>query len=70
LLTDWPLSEPRNWAEIVNQPQTEAEVNAIRRSILRGCPYGNDDWVQRTAPSLGLESTLRPRGRPKVMQEQ
>jgi len=70
LLTDWPLSEPRNWAEIVNQPQTEAEVNAIRRAILRGCSYGNDDWVQRTAPSLGPESTLRPRGRPKVIHEQ
>jgi putative transposase len=35
LLTDWPLSEPRNWAEIVSWPQTEAEVNAIRRCMLR-----------------------------------
>jgi putative transposase len=43
LLTDWPLSEPRHWVEMVNQVQTEAEVNTIRRCILRGCPSGNDD---------------------------
>ena len=56
--------------EIVNRAQTEAEVNTIPRCILRGCPDGNDDWVQRTAESLALESTLDPRGRPKVAQEQ
>jgi putative transposase len=69
LLTEWPLAEPQNWTQIVNQPQTEAEVIAIRRCILRSCPYGNDEWVQHTASSLGLESTLRPRGRPKATQE-
>ena len=61
LLTDWPLSEPPNWAEFVNQPQTEAELKAIRRCLVRGSPYGSDDWMARTAESLGLESTLRPR---------
>lgn len=69
ILSDWPLAEPRNWLDLVNQPQTEAEVDAIRRSILRGCPFGNGAWVQRTAASLDLESTLRPRGRPKIMEE-
>ena len=68
LLTDWPLSEPPNWAEVVNQPQTEAELKAIRRYLVRGSPYGRDDWMARTAESLGLESTLRPRNRPKDLQ--
>ena len=58
LLTEWPLSEPRNWAQIVNQPQTEVELNAIRRCIL-SCAYGSDEWVQSTASSPSLESTLR-----------
>lgn len=62
----WPLSEPRKWVQLVNEPQTEAEVAAIRQCILRGCPYGNDEWVQHTAESLDLRSTLRPRGRPKL----
>jgi len=66
LLSPWPLPEPRHWLEIVNQPQTEAEFAAIRRCIQRGCPYGSEGWTQRIAKSLGLESTLRPRGRPRA----
>jgi putative transposase len=66
LLTAWPLPEPRNWVKLVNEPQTEAEVTALRRSIQRGSPFGGDAWVQCTAKSLGLESTVRPRGRPKT----
>jgi putative transposase len=65
LLTDWPLAEVPHWAALVNQPQTEAEAEAIRRCIVRGSPYGSDDWMARTVASLGLESTRRPRGRPR-----
>jgi putative transposase len=65
LLSVWPLPEPRNWLELVNQPQAEAEVEAIRGCIDRGRPFGGDAWVQRTAESLGLKSTLRAHGRPR-----
>ena len=64
-LSTWPLPRPRAWKEIVNEPQTEAEREAIRRSVARGQPFGSDAWVQRTAKKLGLESTLRPLHRPK-----
>ena len=64
-LSKWPLPQPRSWPTFVNEPQTEAELEAIRKSVIRGQPYGDADWVQRTARRLGLESTLRPRGRPK-----
>ena len=60
----WPLAKPRDWAERVNRPQTAAELEAIRRSVARGQPYGDERWVRQTAGQLGLESTLRPRGRP------
>ena len=66
LLNDWPLPEPRGWTKLVNTPQTEAELAAIRRSVQRGSPLGSEAWVQSTAHALGLSSTLRPRGRPKV----
>ncbi len=65
ILGDWPLPRPRQWRRMVNQPQTEAELKALRRSVHRSQPYGSDDWVKRAAVTLGLESTLRPRGRPK-----
>jgi REP-associated tyrosine transposase len=65
ILSDWPLPRPRSWLQYVNRPHSEAEFEAIRRSVRRGQPYGGEDWVRATAARLGLESTLRPRGRPK-----
>jgi putative transposase len=64
LLSPWPLPEPAEWLEWVNRPQTEAELEAIRRSVIRGQPYGSQKWVLGEARRLGLESTLRKRGRP------
>ncbi|HWE97901.1 MAG TPA: transposase [Tepidisphaeraceae bacterium] len=65
LLAHWPVPRPRDWVERVNAPQTPAEEAAIQMHIQRGRPLGREDWVRRTAKSLGLEQTLRPRGRPK-----
>jgi len=64
-LTQWPVEPPRNWIQLVNKPQTEAEVESIRKAIKRGRPFGNADWIAKTAERLELESTLRPRGRPR-----
>jgi putative transposase len=55
---------PHGWKDLVNQPQTEIELEAIRRSVARGQPYGSDSWRKQTATDLGLESTMRSRGRP------
>jgi putative transposase len=49
----------------VNTPQTDAELGALRRSVQRGCPYGDSEWSEKMVQQLGLESTLRPHGRPK-----
>jgi putative transposase len=65
LLSEWPLPQPRQWKALVNTPQTEQELEALRRCVNLGQPFGSEGWVQRTARKLGLESTLRPRGRPR-----
>jgi putative transposase len=65
LLAAWPLPRPANWRELVNQPQTDAELAALRRCVNRGTPYGNADWIDATVTQLGLQSTLRPRGHPR-----
>jgi len=64
-LSAWPVSMSRDWVAHVNRPQTEAEVEALRRSLVRGAPYGSEEWQEKTAKRLGLTYTLRPRGRPK-----
>lgn len=65
ILSDWPVSEPENWVGIVNEPQTEAELEALRTSVRRGRPFGAETWSEKIAKKLGLENTFRSRGRPK-----
>ena len=65
LLASGPMALPPTWIEEVNRAQTEAELAALRRSVQRGQPYGEENWVRMLAGKLGLESTLRPRGRPR-----
>jgi len=62
---DSPVDRPRGWARTVNEPQSTAELEALRRSVQRGTPFGLLHWTRRTAERLGLESTLNPRGRPR-----
>jgi putative transposase len=65
LLAAWPSPRKPNWVDHVNAPQTEAELQALRRSVARGSPFGDEMWTDKTVRRLGLESTLRARGRPK-----
>jgi putative transposase len=64
-LAPWPVPVPADWLQHVQAPQTQAELEAIRRSVVRGAPFGSQRWTERTAQDLGLEATLRSRGRPK-----
>ena len=65
LISDWPLPRRRGWLETVNRPQTDAELKSLRQSVQRGTPFGSTQWQVRTANRLGLEWTIRPRGRPR-----
>ena len=64
-----PAPRPKDWLKLVNQPQTQAELDALRRSVNRGTPWGSEPWVTRVAKRLDLQSTLRPRGRPRKKPE-
>ena len=64
-LSAWPVSVLDDWVERVNEPQTEAELAALGRSVQRACPFGAGSWQKQLAARLGLGHTLRPLGRPK-----
>ena len=68
LLSPWPAPIPPDWLRQVNRAQSEAELESLRRTVCRGCPYGNEQWQKNAAIRLGLVHTLRPRGRPKKEQ--
>jgi putative transposase len=65
LLAAWPIHRPTNWTSRVNRAESQNELEAMRRSVRRGQPYGSEPWCARIVEKLGLESTLRPRGRPR-----
>ncbi len=66
LLCDGPVLKPPHWTRHVNAVQTDAELNSLRHSLARSTPFGDTRWQTTTAKQLGLESSLRPRGRPKM----
>lgn len=53
------------WAQRVHEPLAEPQLEAIRRSVNRGLPYGEEAWLKRLALRLKLDLTTRPRGRPR-----
>jgi putative transposase len=63
-----PVPYEGDWLRWVNRPQKAAEEAAVRTCIARGSPYGGPTWQRLTAKRLGLEASLRPRGRPRVSQ--
>lgn len=65
ILSPGPVGLPADWLERVNRPETAAELEAVRASVCRGRPYGTERWRNKTARALDIESTLRPRGRPR-----
>lgn len=62
-LSKWPILRPENWVEIVNRPENQAELEALRRTIWRNQPIGDAEWQEAVAPFIGL--SMRPIGRPK-----
>ena len=79
LLCGGPILKPAHWTRPVNGVETEAELKSLRHSLARGTPFClrhsflfatlifvcDTHWRTKTAAKLGLESSLRPRGRPK-----
>ena len=55
----------KKWLTRVNEPLSAGDLQRLRHAVSRGCPLGDKEWTKATAERLGLESCLRPRGRPR-----
>jgi putative transposase len=66
-LAVWPVRRLPKWVERVNEALTEKELAALARSVTRGVPFGSERWTAETVKRCGLESTIRPHGRPKKL---
>ena len=65
LLSPWPVEIPHDYLKQVNETLPEEELERVRTSIRKGCPYGNDGWMSGAIRRFGLEITLRQPGRPR-----
>lgn len=66
LLLPWPIPRLPNWVDRGNEPLTDYELKSIRNCAQRGAPLGDEGWVESIARRLDLESTMRPRCRPRA----
>ena len=64
-LSDGPVKLPQRWKNLVDNIPDDKIGERIAECIKRGQPFGNSDWVMQTVRRLNLESTLKPRGRPR-----
>jgi putative transposase len=65
MIKPWPLEPPGRVSDWLRSPASQEQEDRLRRSITRGAPFGHEDWEAETAARWDLESTLRPRGRPR-----
>ena len=65
VLNDGPVELPSDWARLIRAALNPGDLNGIANSIRRGAPFGDKRWTARTTVRLKLQSTLRPKGRPK-----
>lgn len=66
LIDNAPIELPTCWNQYVNKAIAEKDLAGLRKSIKRQSPYGTIEWQTQICSQLGLESTLRPWGRPRT----
>ncbi len=64
LVMPGPVAKPDDWIRLVDEPQNQDEIDAVRQCTSRSAPFGTPAWADETAKNLGLEPGLRPLGRP------
>lgn len=64
-LCDGPIERPADWLEWVNEDERQEQIEAVRRSVTKGQPFGSPGWVEQMVAQWNLGITLRGRGRPR-----
>jgi putative transposase len=62
-LSDWPVPRPPEWLACVNDQLDSEELARLRNAVMRGCPYGDPEFVDEMVARYGLEATCNERGR-------
>jgi len=65
LMSPLPVELPDDWERLVDESFTLSDLEKLRKCVSRQTPYGDLFWQAEICKKLGLESTTRPRGRPR-----
>jgi putative transposase len=60
-----PAPLPSYWRQLVNEPQSAAEIAELRTCVNRQRPFGAEEWVAAQAKALGVDQSIAPIGRPR-----
>ena len=66
ILSKWPIKKPKDYLTYLTTPESDDELEALRRSVNKGQPFGDDDWMLDMVEKHDLYSTTRSGGRPKI----
>ena len=59
-----PVELPDEWARLVHDVIDSKQHDAMQNSVKRGVPFGDATWQMAAVKRMGLEATMRSRGRP------
>jgi len=67
VLSDGPVELPSHWVKLVDKEAeiSDRDLELIETCLKRSRPMGESGWTNTMAARLRLQSTLRPRGRPR-----
>jgi putative transposase len=65
LTDEAPRVLPENWTRYVDTPWTSKTLEDVRQCVNRQAPFGANGWRTEISRKFNLESTIRPKGRPK-----
>ena len=65
LIDPSPVGDECQSLEQLTEPIKEEQLATVRECLNRQRPFGKLDWQAEMASRFGLNSTLRPRGRPR-----
>jgi putative transposase len=66
-ITPSPAPLPSYWRHLVNEEQSDIELEEIRTCVNRQRPFGEKQWVMERAAELEIEQSLNSRGRPRKL---
>ena len=61
----FPVEFTDDWPAFVSQSFSDKDQAGLRLSLFRQAPFGSENWQREICGRFGLESTIRPKGRPR-----